>query len=87
MTKEEMGGVLERFIRLQFDVKPDDPDFSKHVHLFDYGYIDSFGAVELTSFVERTFDIKINDSDLIVHPLNTIDEIISFVIKSKAGEI
>ena len=57
------------------------------VHLFDYGYIDSFGAVELTSFVENKFSIKISNSDLVIHPLNTINEIAEFVFKRRGGEI
>jgi len=68
-------------------VPDSDADFTDEVHLFDYGYIDSFGAVELNSFLEKAFSVKVTESDLIAHPLNTIDEISTFIVKRKAGEL
>ena len=78
---------LRSFIQERFEVPETDPDFSNDVHLFDYGYVDSFGAVELNSFVEKTFAIKVTTSDLIAFPLNTIQEIATFIARRRAGEI
>ena len=78
---------LRKFIKDQFKVSDTDPDFNEDVHLFDYGYVDSFGAVNLIAFVEKTFSIMISEADLIVYPLNTIRDIAHFVIKRKKGEI
>ena len=78
---------LRSFIRERFAVPDTDPDFSDEVHLFDYGYVDSFGAVDLNAFVEQTFAIKVTPSDLIAYPLNTIDEISGFIARRRAGEI
>lgn len=75
------------FIRTNFEIKDDDGDFDFDVHLFDYGYIDSFGAMELTTYVESEFEIEISNTDLVVHPLNTIREIAQFVVKRQKGEI
>jgi D-alanine--poly(phosphoribitol) ligase subunit 2 len=75
----EIAEQLRAFVCERFKVPPNDADFTDDTHLFDYGYVDSFGAVELTGFVESQFGAKITDSDLIVHPLNTINEISSFV--------
>lgn len=66
---------LDGFIREKFRIAADDPDFSDDVHLFDYGYVDSFGAVDLINFIDAEFGVKITDRDLVVHPLNTIREI------------
>jgi D-alanine--poly(phosphoribitol) ligase subunit 2 len=78
---------LRGFIQERFEVSETDPDFSNDIHLFDYGYVDSFGAVELNSFVERTFAIKVTPSDLIAFPLNTIQEIAAFIARRRTGEI
>ena len=78
---------LRSFIQERFEVSETDPDFSNDVHLFDYGYVDSFGAVELNSFVEKTFAIKVTPSDLIAFPLNTIQEIAAFIARRRTGEI
>lgn len=75
---------LDGFVRKRFDIAPDDPDFGPDAHLFDLGYVDSFGAQELIAFVEATYQIKIADDDLVKYPMNTLNEIARFVIKRQA---
>lgn len=87
MPLDEIMNALRSFIRERFQVPENDADFTEDVHLFDYGYIDSFGAVDLTSFVQEQFGIQIKDSDLIAYPMNTMREIATFVVKRKAGEL
>lgn len=87
MEGTQIAHQLRSFIRERFNVSAADPDFSDNVHLFDYGYVDSFGAVELNSYVEKTFAIKVTPSDLIAFPLNTISEIAMFIARRQAGEI
>ena len=87
MELTQIVDQLRSFIQERFEVPETDPDFSNDVHLFDYGYVDSFGAVELNSFVEKTFAIKVTTSDLIAFPLNTIQEIATFIARRRAGEI
>ncbi len=79
--------ALREFIQQRFKVPANDPDFTDSTHLFDYGYIDSFGAAELTTFVEQSFGVKVTEADLVLHPMNTIQEIARFVGKRKSGEI
>jgi methoxymalonate biosynthesis acyl carrier protein len=87
MQIDETMMELRVFIREQFKVPKEDNDFNDDVHLFDYGYVDSFGAVDLTSFLERKFSIKVSDNDLIRYPFNTVREISSFVVKRLKREV
>ena len=87
MNVDDARKELRRFIRERFTVPEEDLNFSDDVHLFDYGYIDSFGAVALIAFVEQNFSIKMTQNDLIAFPLNTIRQISSFAAKRKAGEL
>jgi acyl carrier protein len=87
MELEEIKSKLRKFIRERFNVSENDADFTDDVHLFDYGYIDSFGAVELTENVEKDFSITIKQSDFIVHPMNTVSEIAAFVKGRQEGVI
>jgi methoxymalonate biosynthesis acyl carrier protein len=87
MDRDTIKTQLRGFIRERFQVPEHDPDFSDEVHLFDYGYVDSFGAVDLTSFVEQKFSVKIAQTDLIAFPMNTIVEISDFVSKRLNGQI
>ena len=48
MEPDKIMSALRSFIRQRFNVPEGDADFTDDVHLFDYGYIDSFGAIELT---------------------------------------
>jgi methoxymalonate biosynthesis acyl carrier protein len=87
MDNTHIAAEIRDFIRRQFNVPDNDPDFNDDVHLFDYGYVDSFGAVSLTTFVETTFSIKIDQADMIVFPLNTVNEIATFAAKRQKGEL
>ncbi len=87
MTTQAVASRIESFIRDRFGVKDNDPDFNADVHVFDYGYVDSFGAVELTTFVESTFNVKISNSDLMLYSMNTVNEIAAFVTRRLLKEI
>jgi D-alanine--poly(phosphoribitol) ligase subunit 2 len=87
METHEIMSELRQFIRQQFGIPENDPDFNDNVDLFNYGYIDSFGAVELTSFMESKFSTTVAESDWATLPLSTIQEISSFISKRQKGEI
>ncbi|MBR0359737.1 MAG: acyl carrier protein [Clostridia bacterium] len=73
--------TITEFIREKFDIG-DDPDFTTDVHLFNEGFVDSFGAVEIINFVEETYDIEITQKDITLYPMNTVEEIAE-VVESK----
>ncbi len=77
MTVEE---TLNEFIRDKFEIG-DDPDFTNDVHMFNEGFVDSFGAVEIIHFVEETYGIKITQRDITLYPMNTVNEIAAVVKK------
>jgi acyl carrier protein len=87
MDTTQVRQTLRDYIVEHYKIQPDDADFTDDVHLFDYGYIDSFGAVDLVSFVEVTFGITVTQSDLTAYPLNTINEIATFVSLRQHGEL
>ncbi len=87
MDPDVMMQRLRDYIREQFSVPMDDPTFSDDVHLFDYGYVDSFGATELIAFVEEQFGVEVRQSDLVAYPLNTVREIATFATQRKRGEL
>jgi methoxymalonate biosynthesis acyl carrier protein len=81
MHIDNISSELRRFVRQHFSIPEDDPDFSDDIDLFNYGYIDSIGAVELTGFVEGQFGVRFTDSDWVNCPLSSIREISTFVAK------
>lgn len=77
MTVEE---TLNEFIREKFEIG-DDPYFTNDVHMFNEGFVDSFGAVEIIHFVEETYGIQITQRDITLFPMNTVNEIAKVVKK------
>ena len=70
--------TISEFIKDKFEIG-DDPDFSNDVHLFNEGFVDSFGAVEIIHFVEETYGISITQKDITLFPMNTVNEITEVV--------
>jgi D-alanine--poly(phosphoribitol) ligase subunit 2 len=87
MELEEIAKTLRDYIVERYAVAAGDTDFTDDVHLFDYGYVDSFGAVDLVSFVQETFRITISQGDLIAYAMNTINEIATFTSLRQRGEL
>jgi len=87
MELENIKTELRNYIRENYRVPADDPDFSDTVHLYDYGYVDSFGSVQLKSFIESKFTLQFTQKDLTTLRLNTIEQMAGFVVKRKKGEI
>lgn len=82
---EQLAAELEAHIRNRHEIEADDDDFDRDVHLFDYGYIDSIGATALIAHVEKTYGIQVTNQDLMLHSMNTINEIASFIAQ-KTGK-
>jgi acyl carrier protein len=87
MDIDEIKRNLREYIVQRFAVPSDDAEFTEDVHLFDYGYVDSFGAVELVEFVQDQFGVAVSQSDLMVYPMNTINDIANFVSLRQRGEL
>ena len=73
--------TISEYIKERFEIG-DDPDFTNDVHLFNEGFVDSFGAVEIIHFVEETYGISITQKDITLFPMNTVNEIAA-VVESK----
>lgn len=63
-SAERIASDLERFIRVRFDVPDDDEDFGRDVDLWEEGYVDSAGVVEVISHLEETWRVKIPEEAL-----------------------
>lgn len=70
--------TISEFIVNQFEIG-DDPDFNNDVHLFNEGFVDSFGAVEIIHFIEQTYNIQVTQKDITLFPMNTVNEIAAVV--------
>jgi acyl carrier protein len=73
---------IETIVRNQFSVNPDDPGFDREVDLFEHGYVDSVGVVELLGFLQEKFDVEIPDDDLLSEDFSSIAGIARIVLRN-----
>ncbi len=74
---EKIRQYLAETLLIEFG---DDPAAtSEDTNLFESGLIDSFGFVQLVAFLEKSFDIKITDDEVLSDALSSFAKIRSFV--------
>lgn len=76
MSPEE--AAIREYMRTNLLVDFDDT-VTPQSNLFQLGLIDSFGFIELVTFLETAFQIKFSDEDLLDGSLNTLAGIVSVV--------
>ncbi len=82
MTKHHE--TVRAFIESNFYV-PDAKEISDDTSLLERGIVDSTGVLEVTTFLESHYGIKIADDEIVPENLDTIANIVAFV-KRKTGE-
>ncbi len=75
MREKIRNFILENFMFGEKSLKDND-------QLFESGIIDSLGFIKLLTFVEKTFNISINMSEITIDKFSTINGIIA-TIESK----
>ena len=74
MTRDviEIQDRIEGFIRSQFMVSDDDARSDRSTELFENGYVDSVGVVELLSFIADEFSVDIPEEMLLSEEFSTV---------------
>ena len=75
---------LRDFILSNFMLARSHQDLSDSDSLFGKGVLDSTAVLELVGFVEETFEISVDDEELIPGNLDTIDNPIGYIERKKA---
>lgn len=84
MTSNELLGTIHNYVVTSF-MFSDGTGLSDDDSLLEAGVIDSTGVLELVSFLEREFSIRISDEDLVPTNLDTIRNIARFVTRKAAA--
>ena len=74
--KTKVKGFLTRFFR-NHEVNDDE-------NIFALGFVNSLFAMQLVMFLEKEFDIKIDNKDLDLNNFKTINAIANLVIRKSA---
>ena len=49
--------------------------------LMELGYLDSFGIIELVTFLEKKFKVKIEDNEIVIEIFGSINKMSKLVLK------
>jgi acyl carrier protein len=79
-----MKQELRRFITENFMFAVEDTQLSDDDSLVEKGLIDSTGILELVSFLEEQYAIKIHDTELVQDNLDSINALARF-LQTKLG--
>ncbi len=72
--------IVENFLYGQAENAPDDD-----TSFLENGIIDSTGVLELVSFVQEKFGIRVSDDELIPNNFDSLSKIEAFIMKKRAG--
>ncbi len=84
MMQAEVANRIEGYVRKQFRVAPGDTRFSRSLPLFEAGYVDSVGVVELLVFLAEEFSVDLPDDVLMSDEFSTIDGIAASICRHEA---
>ena len=75
--KEEIKNVIKGFIIKTF--KQGKGSLRDNDSLFENNIIDSFGILELISFIEKKFSVSINPSEVTIENFDSLDKIVKLI--------
>jgi len=82
MNTTEIAPKVEQFIEENFVFDPETV-IERDQSLLETGVIDSTGILELVAFLEKSFDVTVEDEELIPDNLDSISKIAVFVAQKK----
>jgi len=78
--------TIKNFITENFLVDGDTNQLDNNQSFLESGIIDSTGMMELVSFVEGQYTIKIEDEELIPDNLDSVNNVVRFINKKLATQ-
>jgi acyl carrier protein len=79
----EVSAQIRKFVIENF-LFEDNGSLNEDTSFLENGIIDSTGVLELIEFLERSFDIKVEDDEIIPENLDSISRVAAFV-RGKMG--
>jgi acyl carrier protein len=82
-TAQEIRRIVKGYIGESVDLD----NISEEVNIFEAGLVNSLFAIELMTFLEKSFDIKVGMDDLDMSYFRSINAITEFVSRKEAAKI
>ncbi len=85
-TETEIKADVKRYVIDNFLLGIEDESFGDNESFLEKGIIDSTGILELVSFIEETFSIKIQDEELVPDNLDSLENITTFISQKQKAD-
>lgn len=77
----EIKAAIKRFVSRSINI----PELDDDDDLFESGLVNSLFAVQLMTFIEKTFKIEVGADDLDIHNFRSMNAATNFVLKKSAA--
>jgi acyl carrier protein len=75
----EIEAQVRQYILDNFMYTDDESELSSEQSLFDTGVIDSTGVLELVGFIEETFEVEVDDTELVPDNFDSVARITAYI--------
>ena len=76
---------IRQYILENFMFTDDETALNDGESLLNKGVIDSVGALEITQFIEETFNIKVKEDEMLPENLDSVNNIVAFVQRKQSA--
>jgi acyl carrier protein len=73
VASDDVAAKIETFLRTLAQVSSGDARFTRQINLWEVGYVDSIGVVELIGHIEATFGVDLPDAALFDPDFTSVD--------------
>jgi acyl carrier protein len=77
--------IIRNFILENYLFSDDQSELDNNDSFLEKGIIDSTGVLEIISFLENTFDIHVNDEEMLPENLDSVNNILQY-LERKCGQ-
>lgn len=77
--------IVREYILKNFLFTEDQSKLNSTDSLLGKGIIDSTGALELVSFIEEQFSIKVEDDELVPENLDSVNKVLAYLQRKKVA--
>ncbi len=80
-----MRDKIRSMVESNLNIFTAEVEFSDDDNIFQKGFVDSLFAVQLIAYLEKEFEITIDNEDLDINNFHSVNKMISFVERKRKG--
>ena len=80
-----MKSKIRQYILHNYLFSENEADLADDVSFLESGLIDSTGMMEVIFFVEESFDIKVEDEEMVPENLDSVNNLVTYISRKVDG--